>query len=166
MPYSPLDLERLLHCLNAEPELRYVLVGGLAVAAHGGTRLTEDIDIAVAYDAENRRHVVHALAPLRPRPSRSAPGAEWVWDELSIRAPWSVFDTDAGRIDLIVRLRGVDSFEGLFARSEVHGVMGHEIRVAAIEDLLAMKREANRDRDRDDINQLLALQNLNRSGDL
>ena len=46
-----LDLARRLNRHGA----RYVLVGGYALAAHGLARMTTDIDIAVAPDAENNR---------------------------------------------------------------------------------------------------------------
>lgn len=36
-------------------QVRYLLVGGYALAAHGYVRMTEDIDIAVAPDADNSR---------------------------------------------------------------------------------------------------------------
>ncbi|WP_462321547.1 nucleotidyltransferase domain-containing protein [Halochromatium sp.] len=45
-------------------EVRYLLVGGYALAAHGYVRMTEDIDIAVAPDPENSRRWVLALSEL------------------------------------------------------------------------------------------------------
>lgn len=155
-----LDLRRIAKHLDAD-ELRYVLVGGLAVALHGGTRVTFDADIAIAFDLDNRRRLVDALAPLNPRPMRLAPGAAWVWDEKCLRAPWSIFQTDAGRLDLIVRLSGVEGgFEGLYARSERWEEGGIQVQLASIEDLLAMKGEADRDKDREDERQLRAIQRL------
>ncbi len=164
MQFVPLDLERLLEALSTEPHLRYVLVGGLAVMAHGGTRNTRDADLAIAFDLENRKRVVRALAPLNPRPERLASGAHWIWDELCVRAPWSLFVTDAGRVDLLVRMSGVESFDALYERSEVHEVFGMSLRIASIDDLLAMKRTAGRDRDQEDIRQLEAIQKLTAEG--
>ncbi|RYG26732.1 hypothetical protein EON82_02220 [bacterium] len=158
------DLPRLAEHLAAEG-LRYVLVGGLAVMIHGGTRITQDADIAVAFDLENRRRLVEALRPLNPRPMRLASGAAWEWDEKRIRAPWTIFATDAGRLDLIVRLPGVDDgFEGLYQRSEWREADGVRVRLASIDDLLAMKREADRDKDRDDVRQLRAIQRILNEG--
>ena len=159
-----LDFEKIARHLDAE-DLRYVLVGGMAVTLHGGTRITHDADLAVAFDLENRKQLVAALAPLRPRPMRLAAGAAWEWDEKCVRAPWSIFDTDAGRIDLIVRLPGIhDGFEGLYARSEVIESRGIHVRLASIEDLLAMKDAADRDKDREDARQLRAIQRLLKEG--
>lgn len=151
-----LDFERIARHLDAEG-LRYVLIGGMAVTLHGGTRITHDADLAIASDLENRRRLVAALAPLRPRPMRLAQGAAWEWDERCVRAPWSIFETDAGRIDLIVRLPGIDDgFEGLYARSELRRSRGIAVRLASIDDLLAMKGEA----DREDERQLRAIKRL------
>ena len=43
------DLVRLARALNAH-HVRYVLIGGFAVIAHGGARTTKDIDLLI--DAE------------------------------------------------------------------------------------------------------------------
>ena len=155
-----LDFAQIAKSLDVEG-LRYVLVGGMAVTIHGGTRITHDADIAIAFDLQNRRRLVQALAPLHPRPMRLASGAAWEWDEKCLRAPWSIFQTDAGRVDLIVRLPGVEGgFEGLYARAEWREAEGTGVRLASIDDLLAMKGEANRDKDREDERQLRAIQRL------
>jgi hypothetical protein len=154
------DLLRLVDHLDAEG-LRYVLVGGMAVMIHGGTRITHDADIAIAFDLDNRRRLVEALAPIHPRPMRLAPGAAWIWDEKCIRPPWTIFMTDAGRLDLIIRLPGVDGgFEGLYERSEWREADGVRLRLASIEDLLAMKAVADRDKDREDERQLRAIKKI------
>ena len=155
-----LDLPRIARHLDTS-DLRYVLVGGMAVLIHGGTRVTFDADIAIAFDFANRSRLVSALAPLNPRPMRLAPGASWEWDEKCLRAPWTIFQTDAGRLDLIVRLPGIDDgFEGLYSRSERKEADGVGVRVASIDDLLAMKEEADRDKDREDVRQLRAIKRL------
>lgn len=165
MLFIDLDLQAIAEALGSEPDLRYVLVGGLAVMVRGGSRLTDDADFAIAFDLENRCRLVRALAPLHPRPMRLAEGAAWEWDEKCIRAPWTIFATDAGRVDFIVRLPGVDSFDGLFERSSEEDIGGVRLRVASLDDLIVMKSLANRDRDRDDLNQLHAIKRLRAEAD-
>lgn len=92
---------------------------------------------------------------------RLAPGAAWEWDEKCIRKPWTILQTDAGRLDLIIRLPGIeDGFEGLFQRAELLEADGVRLRLASIDDLLKMKAAAERDKDREDERQLRAIKSL------
>ena len=54
------DLARLAHALNAH-QVRYVLIGGFAVIAHGGARTTKDIDLLIDAAPENVARVREAL---------------------------------------------------------------------------------------------------------
>ncbi len=62
-PASWEDVIATARLLNRH-QVRYLLVGGYALAAHGYVRMTEDIDIAVAPDPENSRRWVLALSEL------------------------------------------------------------------------------------------------------
>ncbi|CAN5618137.1 hypothetical protein BH11ARM2_BH11ARM2_26010 [soil metagenome] len=159
MPPEIPDLPKLAAALASE-EVDYVLIGGLALILQGGDRFTFDADIAIAFTRENISRVVRALAPLHPRPLRLAPGAAWVWDEFCVRAPWSLFQTDAGRLDLILRLPGADSYAGVYERSRLLVIEGATVRVATLEDLKAMKSVSERDRDRSDVHMIDALLKL------
>jgi Domain of unknown function (DUF1814). len=57
------DVLAVARLLNRQG-VRYVLVGGYALAAHGYVRMTQDIDIAVAPDGDNARRWIAALAQL------------------------------------------------------------------------------------------------------
>jgi hypothetical protein len=54
------DLIRLARSLNAHA-VRYVLIGGFAVIAHGGARTTKDIDLLLDPDPANMERVRAAL---------------------------------------------------------------------------------------------------------
>lgn len=123
-----------------------MLICGMAAVLHGSPVVTLDCDIAVAFDKENRTRIVQALVSLHPRPLRGNATAEW--DEKSIVAPWTLLDTDAGEIDLVIRLQGIDSFDGLFQRSSEIELAGQPLRYASLEDLIAMKRAAGRAKDK------------------
>ena len=56
------DLARICHALN-DAGARYVLIGGFAVIARGGTRTTKDIDLL----GERRPRETGASGPRRPR---------------------------------------------------------------------------------------------------
>jgi hypothetical protein len=60
---TELDLRALLDALH-QREVRFVVIGGLAVAAHGYVRATEDLDIVPDPDRENLRRLSNALVDL------------------------------------------------------------------------------------------------------
>jgi hypothetical protein len=57
------DVKSLARLLD-EAGVEYALIGGYALAAHGFSRFTEDIDILVNPSAENSRRWIMALAKL------------------------------------------------------------------------------------------------------
>lgn len=69
-------------------------------------------------------------------------------------------ETRWGAFDLLAEPDGVDGFEGLWERAVAMEVEDMEVRVASIPDLIAMKRAANRPKDREHIMQLEALLRL------
>lgn len=60
------DLVRLARALNAH-QVRYVLIGGFAVIAHGGARTTKDIDLLIDASAANVARVREALQILEDK---------------------------------------------------------------------------------------------------
>ena len=54
------DFRELLACF-AQHDVRYLIVGGWALAAHGVPRLTKDLDVWVWADQRNAESVLRAL---------------------------------------------------------------------------------------------------------
>lgn len=54
------DFRELLECF-ARHDVRYLIVGGWALAAHGVPRLTKDLDLWVWPEATNAERLVRAL---------------------------------------------------------------------------------------------------------
>lgn len=124
---------------------------------HGSDYSTVDSDFAVKDDAESSEPIVLALAPFNPRPIHWPEGTPFVWDARSIFGAVISLSTDAGEVDLLRVVPGIDSFEGLWDRSVMRIVFGEEIRVASLQDLISMKRAANRPKDRSHILELESL---------
>jgi hypothetical protein len=159
MPQTVPEFLDLLKALNAN-RVRYVVVGGLAMVFQGSTYTTFDLDFAISTDAETVAAVVQALAPFHPYPPRYGSARSFVWDARSFVGAVVELATEAGFVDILRVQPGVDSFEGLHERSEVRHVFDVAVRVASIDDLIAMKQAADRPKDRDHINQLRALKAL------
>ncbi len=158
---SPMpDFSDVLTALDAAG-VRFVLIGGLAMIAHGSAHITVDIDICYARDQDNLNSLVAALTPSSPRLRGAPEGLPFFFDT---RLFSNVFNltlaTDLGSIDLLGEVPGVGSFETLWEHSVVLEVNGAAVHVASLEDLIAMKRAANRPKDQNHLLELEALRKL------
>jgi hypothetical protein len=155
----PYDLPRVLEELHSRG-VRYVLIGGLAMAAHGSSHLTTDIDLAYARDAENLRLLAAALKELHPTLRGAPPDLPFRLDERTLKGGTNfTFSTEAGDLDILGYTEGVP-FDGLWQRSKEVTMYGYPVHVASLEDLITMKTAANRDKDRSHILELKEIQKL------
>jgi hypothetical protein len=162
VPPERLDADTILRTL-LEHGVDFVVIGGLAVAAHGFPRATKDVDVVPAPGRENRRRLYEALAALEAEPLEVG---DFRAEELPVPfAPegldeggnWAL-RTRAGRVDVLQWVPGVDSFDDLrrgAIAAEVPGV--GEVLFAGYDDVLAMKRAAARPQDERDIDELQAI---------
>ena len=141
----PLDAVAILRAL-AEHEVDYVVIGGLAVQAHGHTRTTQDLDLVPAPMASNLERLHAALEALNARPlGASAP------QPITLPAHGALeLDTDAGGVDVHLDPPGAAPYAALRSRALVLQLEA-EVRVAGRDDLIAMKRASGRPVDRGDI---------------
>ncbi len=65
-----MTLDHLTRTLNAllDAKVRMLIAGGLAVLAHGHSRVTHDLDIVLALDPDNSSRAINALTQLGFRP--------------------------------------------------------------------------------------------------
>lgn len=71
MPESAPDFAEILRRLN-ERDVRYVLIGGLAMIAHGSSHITQDIDIGYDRARDNCAALAEVLRGMNAR-LRNAP---------------------------------------------------------------------------------------------
>ena len=146
--------------------VRYVAVGGIATILHGVIRLTRDIDLVVDLDPVEARRAIEVLGSLGFTPSvpiradefaDPARRASWVREKhmvvLSLHDPRGYV-----AVDLFVEYPM--DFEQLWARSEVMQVGETSIRVASLDDLIRLKREAGRPQDLVDVGRLEQVRRL------
>lgn len=115
---------------------------------HGSTHLTADIDFCYDRSPENLAAVVAALARYHPRLAGAPPDLPFLWDARTLKSGLNfTLDTDIGAVDILGEAAGVDSFDGLWERSVEMGLDGIHVHVASIDDLIAMKKAANRPKD-------------------
>jgi hypothetical protein len=164
--YSPAValFDPIFEALN-EREVRYVVVGGVAVVLHGHARLTADLDIAVDLDPEAAGRAVYALTAIGLRPRIPVDPTDFA--DPAVRAGWvrekglTVFSLwDPGHplrsVDLFVE-NPID-FDELWERSEPVDLDGIPIQLASIPDLIRLKRIAGRPQDLADVEALEAIE--------
>jgi hypothetical protein len=147
------DFDRIVSTLSRHG-VAYVLIGGAAAVAHGSTLATEDVDLAPARDRANLDRLGEALLELRARlrTANEPGGVEFPCNGgfLAAIATMLTLTTDAGDIDVALAPAGfAEGYEALAPRaSEIDFGDGAVVLVAALDDIIASKRAADRPKDR------------------
>jgi hypothetical protein len=154
----------LVFAALARRDVRYLVVGGVAVVLHGVPRFTADIDLVLALDGANVLAALEALSGLGYQPRAPVPllgfadpalRRAWIEDKgLTVFGLWSP-DHPATEIDLFIE--EPFPFEEAFARATWIDLGQNGVTVASIADLISLKRRADRPKDREDVERLLAL---------
>lgn len=134
-PATWADVVNLASRLNRHA-VRYVLVGGYALAAHGFTRITTDIDLAVAPDPDNSRRWVAALSEL---PDHAAAVLAGEADPFAGDYLHAIRINDEFTVDVMPIVAGVP-FETLAAHTEILEIDHEPIRVLDLAGLLMTKQ--------------------------
>ena len=139
--------------------VEYVTIGGIAIQAHGGQRLTQDLDIGIATSTGNLERLAAALGELDARilgpsgrRSSSAPTASL----LGSSDQWHLI-TSHGRLDVVTFPAHLGSFEEIRARAHPTPLGELTVPIASREDLLKMKRASGRPQDLADVQLLESL---------
>lgn len=156
---SPSDPRRIFEVL-VRHRVDHLVIGGLAVVAHGHTRTTQDVDILAALDRANLERLAAALRELRARLSgRDAHllGIDVYDPEVLGNGANFTLETSAGGLDFFSEVPGGGPYDDLKRRSvPVDLGAGLVIRVAGFDDLIRMKLATGREEDRDDVAALTA----------
>ena len=153
----PLDAGRLLQAL-ARNGVDFVLIGGLAGMLHGSAYPTFDLDVVYARDKQNISRVTAALREVDVKLRGAPADLPFVLDERTIENGSNfTFETRFGSFDILGHADGMPPYEELRNNSKLGEIDGVEVRVASINDLIAMKRAANRTKDKLMVAEYLAI---------
>lgn len=155
-PKAP-DLRKLLEPL-VRHGVHFVLIGGMAGIARGSNYPSFDLDVAYSRDKANVKRLVSALREIGVRLRGGPVGLPFQLDERTIENGANfTFVTPYGDLDVLADVAGIRSFEELFAGSEEKEIFGLPVRVASLNHLIAMKRAANRPKDRNMLEEYLVI---------
>ena len=140
------DLKEFFQLLNAN-KVRYLVIGGYAVAFHGYPRYTKDIDIWIWINPENAARVVQTLKDFGFA-SLGLEESDFLEPETIIQLGYA-----PNRIDLIMGVPGVDFEESYNSRVDDH-IDGVRLSFIDLENLKKAKKASGRLQDLADIENL------------
>jgi hypothetical protein len=141
----------------------FVIVGGVAAVAHGSVAFTQDLDIAYAPDIPNLDALGAVLVDVDARLRGITDDVPFVPDGRAIRRTRVLtLTTPLGSLDLHAQPDGAPAYQTLRSRANRQNVGGVEVLVASLEDLIAMKKAAGRPKDLVAVDELEAIQRLQR----
>lgn len=149
MPAPEFSPERILEVLDRHG-VRCVLIGGFAAVIYGSPYVTTDVDVVPDSDAANVGRLsealdeLHALAWTESNPG----GVPFDHDAASLAAVqrWNLV-TDFGRLDIAFEPSGTSGYADV-ARDATHlTILGAEVDVASLADIIRSKEAAGRDKD-------------------
>ena len=161
------SVEAIVRALN-EADVRYLVVGGLAVVAHGYVRFTADFDLMIDLTEANVARLEEALqglkyAPLVPVQIRELANEDtrrrWMIEKnmivFSLESPLHRQTT----LDIFVE-NPID-FDAAYERASLMEPLPKlSARIISLDDLIFLKRLANRPLDGIDITELELLHSL------
>ncbi len=161
------NLEHILRTFERNG-VEYVLVGGLGARAHGANRPTEDVDFVPRSTPDNLSRLAAAPRELGARlrvggmSDDEARRLPVVIDGATLAAfGSSTWLTDAGPIDVLHDLptnAGRLGYEALLSTATTAHVEGLVLQVAALSEIIASKRHADRPKDREALPELEELE--------
>jgi hypothetical protein len=159
------SLEAIVRTLNSA-EVRYLVVGGLAVAAHGYGRVTFDVDLVVQLKPDNVLRAVKALQTLGYRPL--VPELAESFADAAVRERWireknilvfQLYSEQHRETQIDLFINEPFDFDSEYAQAKRTELSpGLEVPFVRLETLIAMKKQAAREKDLEDLRQLRLVQ--------
>lgn len=142
-------------------DIRYLLIGGVAVNLWGIERATGDIDIALAMDTENVLNFAKILknmgfipkVPVKPE-DLADPQKRIIWQEEKNMKVFSFQHPNNPFITIDVMIQNPLNFEEMYSRRSIIDSKGIKLSVVSVDDLIRLKEIAGREQDLSDIEAL------------
>ncbi len=129
--------------------VRYIMVGGIATRFHGYNRTTDDVDIWIENNLENRQNLRKAFIELGYGDYASIETMQFV-------PGWTSFYAAGIELDIMTEMKGIEneSFESCYAKASISNLEGVLVPFLHINHLIANKKAVNRPKDQMDVIEL------------
>lgn len=142
------DAPGLLRQLT-DHQVPFVLIGGLAMTAHGSAYITQDLDVCYSRQKDHVDLLAQAMAPLHPYMRGAPPGLPFKFDAPTILAGLNfTLVTDLGDVDFLGEVGGIGFYDKVLAQSVEKTLYQMPLHVLSIEGLIASKKAAGRTKDK------------------
>ncbi len=149
--------EPVLAALGAA-DVRFVVVGGVAVVLHGHPRMTADLDLVIDLAAEPASRAIAALVALgmQPRlpvdPQRFAdPEVRRAWAEERNLTVFTMVDPGDPLLEVDLFAHAPIPFDELWEQAATVQLAGQDVRIASLDHLITMKKRVGRPQDLADV---------------
>lgn len=138
--------------------VEFVVIGGVAAAAHGSVHVTNDLDICYSSSAENIERLARLLEKWKAYPRGVERGLPFIMDVKTLRAcPVLTLSTSEGDLDVFDEVAGVGKYSAVAKAAEEFEAYDTRFLVLGLEGLLKAKRAAGRPKDLAHLRELEAL---------
>lgn len=126
----------------------FIIIGGVAAAAHGSTQLTNDLDVVYARSADNIQRLAAALASHSPYLRGVPAGLPFKFNTATIKLGLNfTLDTDFGPLDLLGEATGGGTYDALLPHVVTLELYGGPCLCVDLPTLIRLKRAAGRPKD-------------------
>ena len=157
--------EEVFHEFQRE-QIRYLVIGGIAVNLQGYMRLTVDLDVMVDLSENNLTKIVNSMERLEYAPRVPVKSSDfiseekrnaWIREKGAIAFTFVHIRRASKQVDFL--LANPMDFEDAYKRKEIKTVSGVQIPIASVDDIIALKVASARPRDKEDIEYLKRVKN-------
>ena len=132
----------------ADADLDFVVVGGFAGVLHGSSYVTDDLDVCALLTPENISKLRVALGDLHPVHRITHKKLSFLEHPPEGQKLLNLcLETDAGVVDVLGAILGVDGFDTLRKNAIEIPLFGRRCRVISLEDLISAKEAMGREKD-------------------
>ena len=152
-------------------QVRYLIIGAVAINLHGVPRMTADLDIMVELTEANLQTFVKTVVALGYRPRVPVEAAdllnpakrrEWRENKSMVMFTWIHSARPYEEIDVF--LDNPIAFESAYANRKDLPIENFTIPLASVPDLITLKQISGREQDRSDIEALRQIQHQSGGG--
>jgi len=137
------DFRELLKIFGRE-KVKYLIIGGYAVAKHAEPRYTKDLDIWISNSGKNAERVFRALKQF------GAPLNDITIEDFTVSSLVFQIGIEPSRIDILMGLKNL-SFDDCWKRRTAAVIGEIEIYFISLDDLILNKQTAGRPQDLRDV---------------